>query len=843
MKQETITQKLQALLKAGPAQAAPIEKRLQRFVLEMTGQRVAFPQSYRLTNKEEAVELSFPQGSDEYANAYLHSYRLDLGVLHNPATDVRTTKPGVFWVVDAGLPVPAEKTRLNSHVFVRLLQEALRPPADIATIPLSAGWEKPVNAMVSAYLRPLVVPEGRDLRNRELRSEALILAPGGLVANADFAQRVFGNAGDPMTNDAAAELNWSGTTQCIIVAPHLCELKKVDLGLPHFKQASAAEREFGLCWKDEDELLNGGEQFHVTLRDAEGHIITIVPEYLGYTKKGVFMQLAYIANLFGVNSHHSGGALVYAPDSGRVVCVHGTCTPSGGGKSETANSPTTKVEGGREMARFGLHWMALKKNGLALKASIADDITAARLEVLEDGRTFELIGNVETGLFQRPDDAVHPGTDLATEREFARAREKQDLFCVNFQPLRRPEVERILASEDFARFDPEMQEHLKSAPGGGRTFTVCSAKLRDLGGGKITANPRYLQLPRIHAGMREVLERKRIVWGKPSTYPGDVVEVRGMRTNRGENFAGVPALCAHTLLHYYPPILALLHAMTPVTGKSPSTDGVMGNEGAVTRKPFQSLLPVHDVEAQYVTMLLTGTPVFTSISNVCGPYKIGQDFRQVAADIFAHMSTEERNPQFLIDNGYLLKMEDLNHMGDSIPASRLGYRITSKFVREFFSRVFEMEDLERVFFRDEEWLDLAKQDEVSFSESVLNLAAAQKAAVAPYYQDGSYKLACTPVQALLDIVMYGEWQGKGLDHPDVQEMFTRDYLLQHSEYYASRLETFQQREMKRLALILREGQLKENQVTVVKAELERVQSPEYRKSLVGTLGASPRLWF
>ena len=69
-----------------------------------------------------------------------------------------------------------------------------------------------------------------------------------------------------------------------------------------------------MCWKNEDELYNGGNAFKLTARDESGVIITIIADnYFGYCKKEVKTQISYAANLFGLTEEeHAGGALVFA---------------------------------------------------------------------------------------------------------------------------------------------------------------------------------------------------------------------------------------------------------------------------------------------------------------------------------------------------------------------------------------------------------------------------------------------------------------------------------------------------------------------------------------------------
>jgi hypothetical protein len=52
--------------------------------------------------------------------------------------------------------------------------------------------------------------------------ETRFIVPGSMVANLDFVEGIFGNAGDPYLpeNDAALDpLGWTGHTGCVILAP------------------------------------------------------------------------------------------------------------------------------------------------------------------------------------------------------------------------------------------------------------------------------------------------------------------------------------------------------------------------------------------------------------------------------------------------------------------------------------------------------------------------------------------------------------------------------------------------------------------------------------------------
>jgi hypothetical protein len=90
-------------------------------------------------------------------------------------------------------------------------------------------------------------------------------------------------------------------------------MRKKDLGLPHFDQATERQRRDGMCWRDEGELHNNGRAFKLVCRDRRGVIVTLIADnYYGYCKKEVKSQISYSANLFGLcEEEHAGGAIAY----------------------------------------------------------------------------------------------------------------------------------------------------------------------------------------------------------------------------------------------------------------------------------------------------------------------------------------------------------------------------------------------------------------------------------------------------------------------------------------------------------------------------------------------------
>ncbi|MBX7120806.1 MAG: hypothetical protein K1X42_01640 [Opitutaceae bacterium] len=296
----------------------PADRRIQHFLnlyLADIGPAPQLPaRTFILDKPGLARELSLPAHGDSFESPLLKSYRLRNGVLHNPASDRRTTK-GVFHIADGGIAVPDDKYCVPKKAFAKLLEKALRPPATLQRLPFTDGQNPAAECMVSLLLRPLVVPAIPGF-TREKRMEIRFFAPGSLVSNLDFVESIFGNAGDPYLpeNDAALDVDgWTGHSGCVILAPHLVGIAKHEIGLPHWNLATPRQRRDGMCWKEIDECYNHGTAFKICARDARGTMVTLIADnYYGYCKKEVKTQISYAANLYGsAEEEHAGGALVF----------------------------------------------------------------------------------------------------------------------------------------------------------------------------------------------------------------------------------------------------------------------------------------------------------------------------------------------------------------------------------------------------------------------------------------------------------------------------------------------------------------------------------------------------
>lgn len=300
---------------------SPVDTRIQDFIDDYLkdvsiNKSIAIPNdTLILSKKGQAREVSLPPDGNSFKSDLVTTSRVKQGILNNPLNDKRTTK-GTFHIVEGSLPVPLDKFEVPKVVFAHFLNAAFNPSEDLKILPFTSSQEKQAKVMVSTLLRPIVCPEVKGVIS-EKSLEVRFFVPGNLVSNLDFVESIFGNAGDPnlAQNDAALDTeHWTGHTGCIVLAPQLKELKKKDVGLPHFNDATERQRKDGMCWKNEDELYNDGGAFKITCRDDRGVVITLIADnYYGYSKKEIKTQISYSANLFGlVEEEHAGGAIAFA---------------------------------------------------------------------------------------------------------------------------------------------------------------------------------------------------------------------------------------------------------------------------------------------------------------------------------------------------------------------------------------------------------------------------------------------------------------------------------------------------------------------------------------------------
>ena len=492
----------------------------------------------------------------------------------------------------------------------------------------------------------------------------------------------------------------------------------------------------------------------------------------------------------------------------------------------------------------------------AVKVQTEDDMTASIVTspgvvTGPEGLSRKVVANCEALLFQRPDDAIYRGYDTQTERDMSGT----DLFISNYQPLTREDV-RAMRDDvvAFSKFTPPMRTFLSnfadSDPSEQPKFVVSSADPRLIDGVR-SRNPRYLQVRPDIAKPRETAIANlasHLYHGlpidEPLPLPVDVVAA-GRRNNPPEG--KIPALCAYNPLHYMELPELFMEFISSMTGKSPSTTGA-GSEGALTKAPFNALPAVFDLNSSFLSFVLSGYDGWLSSAGFIGPkVEVAHDISLLVPEIFCRMSPAERDAKTLIEGGYLEKLEDYDKDGELILASRLGYRMTEKFMRAYFGRIFLHPDT--VF--TPEMLRPELQDADIFADSVRTISTTHARVAKAYFDDGTVSLAVPPIRALLEIMVNGVCsEGWTLDDPELREMFTRESVLA-SDWYAERIDAKQAdavRRAERGIAHLEQFMADPRNASAceeidVQARLDQVRkfhdravTAEYRQQLVGTLG-------
>jgi hypothetical protein len=496
----------------------------------------------------------------------------------------------------------------------------------------------------------------------------------------------------------------------------------------------------------------------------------------------------------------------------------------------------------------------------ASKVQTEDDISASVVVPVKQlahdvptagGISRKFAVNCEYRLFQRPDDAVHRGLDKQTETDLART----DNFMSNFEPITSAQAQAMVEKvTEFDKFTTPMQTMIKSCAQKPGSIVVSSANPRIVDG-KPSKNPRYLQIRpdlidpmSLYVAERGMRLYYAIPPDEPVLWPVDAVII-GRRNNPAEPAANIRGLAVYNPVHYQELPELFMDMICSLTGKSPSTTGT-GSEGALTKSPFNALRPTIDLNNALVSYILTGLGGFSTAAGYIGPnVRVDHDISLLIPEIWCRLTVEERVPETLIKNGHLEPLKDFDFKGKKILASRLGYRITAKFVQTFFGRVFD--NPSKVF--DEAILRPETQDPAEFADGIKNIVEAQQRVAREYMKDGSIADACLPIKALLTVMATGNYEGKEASHPDIRAMFTREYLL-NSDWYRGRLKAKQRKD---IVLWKRHLEYLDNYARMshapeeeghldlparrahAAAELERVSSPKYLESLVGTLGADP----
>jgi hypothetical protein len=373
--------------------------------------------------------------------------------------------------------------------------------------------------------------------------------------------------------------------------------------------------------------------------------------------------------------------------------------------------------------------------------------------------------------------------------------------------------------------------------------------------GKPSKNPRYLQdradlmdpKPEYIAEIGTRLYRK-LNSAIPLPLPVNAV-LAGRRLNPPEK--GIRSLAVYGPIHYQDTPELFMELISSLTGKSPSTTGA-GSEGALTKGPFNALVPILDLNAAYCAHVLTGTKCFVTAAGYVGPkFRVDHDISVLIPEIWSRMSARERQPRYLIENNYLEKVPDIVYGDRVLESSRLGYRITDFFVSAYFGIVFDNPN--DLF--TEEMLRPELQGIEDFADGIDNIVSTQKQIAEHYFADGSVELACPPLKALLHIMRDGSYEGKTLQDESFRHIFTAEALLE-SAWYKERLaaqkhidKTLWTRHVDYLQRALAsESYLTPEMRGIVTKDLgaakkkrDSIDEPAYMESLDGRIGATPAM--
>ncbi len=494
------------------------------------------------------------------------------------------------------------------------------------------------------------------------------------------------------------------------------------------------------------------------------------------------------------------------------------------------------------------------------KIQMEDDITASitlpassisHLNSEYTNKSVKITKNCEAHLFQRPDEAVIRGYDIDAESDIVQS----GTFLTNYEPMTKADA--IELYEDAINFDkytqPVKDLITKVAFSEKDGYFVTPSHTRVVADGP-TKNPRYLQ-KNVYAQETEdsyladvgIRLRRRIKAEDPVVHPVNAV-LPGRRNNPVDKENGIRPLSVYNPIHYQELPELFMDFICSLTGKSPSTTGA-GSEGALTKGPFNMLAPTADLNNALLSYILTEYQGYSSAAGYVGKSRFDHDISLLIPEIWARLVPEDRDPKLLIETGCLEKLEDFEFEGKKVLASRLGYRITENFAFRCMNRLFD--EPKAVF--SEEMLKPELQGMEDFVDGINNIVEAQQKVALAYFEDGSVEAAIPPLKILLNIMAYGQYEGKTIDDPELRKFFERDYVI-NSDWYKERLKrrkeqsaAFIQSQLNNLeafaakpenALLVEEMNIAKR-IQIANDKLTYINSGDYDADLVGTIGADP----
>jgi hypothetical protein len=463
-----------------------------------------------------------------------------------------------------------------------------------------------------------------------------------------------------------------------------------------------------------------------------------------------------------------------------------------------------------------------------------------------------LADNCESYLFQRPDEAVIRGYDKEAEREIV----ENNTFLTNYEPLTRENAQELM--EDvitFEKYTDPVKEFIKKVAASGNDNYFVTPSHPRIVDGLPTKNPRYLQrnifqeetmdsyLAEIGVRLfRKIKQQDAVYWPVNAVLPG-------RRNSPADKKSGIRPLSVYNPIHYQELPELFMDFIASITGKSPSTTGA-GLEGALTKGPFNMLVPTTDLNNALLSYILTEYQGFSSAAGYIGSEnRFDHDISILVPEIWARLVPEDRDPKKLIENGCLEKLEDFEYKGKKVLASRLGYRITKNFAFRCMNRLFD----EPLAVFNERMLKPELQGMEDYVDGINNITEAMQRAALPYFEDGSVEAAIPPLKVLLHVMAYGHYEGNDINDPELRKMFEREEVIK-SDWYKERLKIKQEKDIafhkfqisylesfranKQNELLVKEMDIP-GRIKKAEEMLARVESKQYISELTGTIGADP----
>ncbi|MFY0627601.1 MAG: hypothetical protein JXR07_14960 [Reichenbachiella sp.] len=495
------------------------------------------------------------------------------------------------------------------------------------------------------------------------------------------------------------------------------------------------------------------------------------------------------------------------------------------------------------------------------KIQTEDDITASitipreRLNDLNpqfENKSFKVLSNCENYLFQRPDEAINRGYDKQAELDIV----SDNTFLTNYELLTKKEAIEIMEDTiNFDKYTQPVKDFILEVVNADKDQNFVLPSHTRIVKGEPTKNPRYLErniqsseTEESYIGEIGVRLHRKIKADDPVVNVVNAV-MPGRRNNPVDKAAGIRPLAVYNPIHYQETPELFMEFICSLTGKSPSTTGA-GSEGALTKGPFNMLTPTTDLNNALLSHILTESNAFSSAAGYVGAEnKVDHDISLLIPEIWARLHPTDRDPKALIENGSLEKLEDFEHKGKTVKASRLGYRITNKFCVKSLNRLFD--EPNAVF--NERMLKPELQGLDDYVDGIFNIMEAQEKVAINYFKDGSVNAAIPPLQILLHVMAYGHFEGKDISDPSLRKQFDRDQVL-NSDWYKKRLELKQEKDVSfheeqinylnefksnpQNSSLLDELKI-DKLIEKSKNRFEEVSSPMYLERLIGTIGADP----